>query len=234
MASDVELAARAGHLPHPHVPGHDGAVTVLPASLARARFDVGVDVLEVLEHVRLPRQERLGLDAASEVLLERRVHGELEHRVDVHNDHLVPGDARRVGEHTLPGIAGHLVHGEHDGDDVLRERLAVRLGVAGHEGAVRVDELGHAQHTIARVDAGRARRRAVAGAAAQIEHRRPGSNQCVRPLSHVHTVVREAIDEVRDEWSYERVEPAAKSDVAKPVDSLIEPIRRASWAQGRR
>ena len=90
MASDVELAARAGHLPHPHVPGHDGAVTALPASLARARLDVGVDVLEVLEHVRLPRQEGLGLDAASEVLLERRVHGELEHRVDVHNDHLAP------------------------------------------------------------------------------------------------------------------------------------------------
>ena len=90
MASDVELSARAGHLPHPDVPGQDGTVTALPASRARARLHVDIDILEVLEHVRLPRQEGLGLGAASEVLLERRVHGELEHRIDVHDDHLAP------------------------------------------------------------------------------------------------------------------------------------------------
>mmetsp|Transcript_76702 Transcript_76702/g.185343 ORF Transcript_76702/g.185343 Transcript_76702/m.185343 type:complete len:269 (-) Transcript_76702:217-1023(-) len=230
-ALNVKLLARTDHPPHSDVAEQHSALAALPAARARARLDIGAYVLEVLEHVWLSRQEGLGLGATSHVLLERRVDGELERRVNVHDDHLVPCNPRCVGEHAPPRLARHLVRCKHDGHDVLREGLAVGLGVALEKGAVGVDEVSHAQESWARVDACRPRRRAEPGAAAQIEHRRSEWNRCVDPRSHIDPVVRETIDEARHKGCHESMEPTAEPNVAKPVDSLVEPVRRALRAQ---
>ena len=89
-ALNVKLLARTDHPPHSDVAEQHSALAALPAARARARLDIGAYVLEVLEHVWLSRQEGLGLGATSHVLLERRVDGELERRVNVHDDHLAP------------------------------------------------------------------------------------------------------------------------------------------------
>ena len=47
--------------------------------------------------------------------------------------------------------------------------------------------------------------------------------------AHIDPVVREAINEVRDNGCYESVKATAKPNVAKPVDPFVEPIRRALW-----
>ena len=145
--------------------------------------------------------------------------------------HLTACDPRRVGEHALSRFAWHLVSCKHDGHDVLRKGLAVGLGVAVDKGAVAVDEVGHAQEGRARIDARRPHRRAESGAAAQIEHLGSDRKQCVDSRAHIDSVVREAIDEVRDKGRHESVEATARPNVAEPVDPLVEPIRLASWAQ---
>ena len=84
---------RAAQRPHADVAREDRLRRALPAALARAADDVGVDRREVVERVRLARQERLRLRGALRVGRQR----ELELRVDVDDDDL-PDEELNIGE----------------------------------------------------------------------------------------------------------------------------------------
>ena len=77
--------------------------------------------------------------------------------IDVNHQHLTAGNSHRIGQDTLARLAWHLVRGEHDGDNIVREGVAVALSVAGLEVGQGIPKPRHVEHGRARVDAGRSR-----------------------------------------------------------------------------
>mmetsp|Transcript_37172 Transcript_37172/g.90653 ORF Transcript_37172/g.90653 Transcript_37172/m.90653 type:complete len:349 (-) Transcript_37172:53-1099(-) len=216
------------HLPHCHVLGDQIDPLDVPLALSHGGQHVRVDVLQVVQNVRLAGEHHW-----------RR----LEPRPDVDHEHSRAREAERVAEDAAARAAGHLMHRVHHARHVAAARLAPHLRVPSHELRLGPAQPCEGEHLLARVDAHQParRRRRLDGsgeslcprergggegdAAAQVDHLGVGGDErVVHHAADVDAGVGELVDGVCRDGHDHRVQQPTPPHVAEVVDPRVVPV----------